>query len=718
MVQTVENAVNDQQRRTMIHIGIDIGGTFTDFAIWKGEAAGYSSVGTHKVPSTPHDFAEAVRTGIEELLRMHSIPGDAPILVTHGTTVSTNAVITRSGPPMALLTTRGFRDILNLARLRLDKPVDLFNRRATPLVPRSHVFEIDERILSDGRVDRPLDLAEIERVLARIRADGIGAIGICFLHAYREPAHERAAAARLRQLAPDVDVVASHEVWPQQSEYERAVLTLLNAYVRRTMDDYLGGIERYLAERLPNATLLVTRSNGGSMSAADARRFPVHTLLSGPAGGVTAACFLGRALDLPDVLTMDMGGTSTDMSLVRNHQAQTSTDSRVGDFPLIMPVTAIEALGAGGGSLVWTDGPVLKVGPGSAGASPGPACYGRGGTAPTLTDAYLLCGYLSPKGLLGGRLPLSPDRAAQAFAPIATRFGGDGLVAAESSIQVATSNMLANVLPFLARLGVNPADLALLIYGGAGGIHGPLLADEVGIDRIVIPRLPSVFCAFGCMVSDLRHDTVRSVHGETVTPELLRVQYTALRREADMWLAQQTRGGLEPKVEYLCGADMRYSGQSFQVKVTFPEDVATAGRIERMAAAFHDEHLRLFGHCDPAAPIEFVDLRLTLVGRLPIPEAREPIRRDAAHSPGGAAAPGGGAGAGDAGASGKAAARRNVRFRGRWHDTPVLRTDTLAIGERIAGPAVFEQEDATIVLPPSFTAEIGRFGDILMTRGA
>ncbi|UCE31761.1 MAG: hydantoinase/oxoprolinase family protein [Burkholderiales bacterium] len=684
----------------MIHIGIDIGGTFTDFAVWQGEPAGYASVSTYKLPSTPPDFAEAVCEGLEHLLQRHAIARDARILIVHGTTVGTNAVITRSGPPMALLTTRGFRDILNLARLRLDKPVDLFNRRAPPLVPRSQVHEIDERVLADGSVDRPIDLSEIGRAVALARAAGIGTIGICFLHAFRTPLHEVAAAEHIGRIAPDMDVVASHEVWPQEAEYERAIVTLLNAYVRRSMSEYIGRIERYLAQHLPNATLLITRSNGGSMSAAEACRQPVHTVLSGPAAGVTAACYLGRALDMPELLTMDMGGTSTDMSLIRAGVATTSTDSRVGDFPLIMPVTAIEALGAGGGSLVWTDGPVLKVGPGSAGAVPGPACYGRGGTEPTLTDAYLVCGYLNPTSLLGGRLALSRELAMRAFAPIAERFAGDALLAAESSIEVATSNMLASVLPYLARLGAQPSDLTLLIYGGAGGIHGPLLASELGIGRIVIPRLPSVFCAFGCLVSELRHDSVRSVHGTRLDHRRLREIFDALRAQADQWLEQQARGALEVRAGYRYQADMRYRGQSFQVAVDLPAETVSRGDMHAVARAFHDEHLRLFGHDDRDAAVEIVDLRLTLVGARRIPLAETPVDREA----------------------GPRAARvgaRPVRFGRAWaQDTPVLRADRLGAGERVPGPAVFEQDDATVVLPPGFTAQIGRFGDILMTRGA
>ncbi|SLN64869.1 hydantoinase/oxoprolinase family protein [Oceanibacterium hippocampi] len=682
--------------RNETRIGIDIGGTFTDFAIWQGDAAGYVSIATHKVPSTPPEFAQAVINGLEDIIARHGIAPDDPVTIVHGTTVSTNAVIERRGPSMAFLTTRGFRDLLGLGRLRLDRPVDIFNQRPLPLVPRRHVFEIDERILADGSIDRALQADEVARAVKTAVAQGVEAIGICFLHAFRNPAHEQAALAAARAAAPDVEIIASHEVWPQEGEYERAIVTLLNAFVRRVMDGYIGEIETYLEKRLGNARLFITKSNGGVMAAGDARRFPVHTLLSGPAAGVSAARYLGSALDSGDVLTMDMGGTSTDMSLIRDGQAMTSTESRVGDFPLMMPVTAIEALGAGGGSLVRMDGPVLKVGPGSAGATPGPACYGLGGTEPTLSDAYLLSGYLNPDSLLGGRMPMRADLAEQAFGPIAATLGMSVADTAEACIKVATSNMLASVLPFLARLGVNPTDLSLMIFGGAGGIHGPLLAEEVGIRRIIVPRTPSVFCALGCLVSELRHDLVQSVHGATPDESGVRTIFAALKGEADRWLETQTHGHATESVAYMPQADMRYLGQSFQVTAPLPQNALDQPDMATIAEAFHAEHQRLFGHSDPTAPVEFTDLRLTLVATMARPEATATLA---------------------AGTAPPAPKRtRAVRFRtGPVAETPVFAREDLAAGDRLQGPAIIEQADATIVVPPGYDAEVGRFGDLMLT---
>ena len=680
----------------MFRIGVDIGGTFTDFAVWRRESDGYVHIGSHKAPTSRPRFAEAVIEGVGELVSRHGIGPDEPLLVVHGTTVSTNAIIERSEAPIALLTTAGYRDLLGLARLRLDKPIDLFNRRPTPIVPRERVFEVTERMLSDGSVDTPLDPASVRTAVRGALDKGATAIGICFLHAHRNPEHERQALEIARHEFPDVEIMASHEVWPQQSEYERAVLTLLNVYVKRMMDAYLGEIDAFLQSSLPNAKLYITKSNGGVMSASEARALPVHTLLSGPAAGVTAAQTLGSLLGMDRILTLDMGGTSTDVSLVDRGRAMTTGQAEVGDFPLLMPVTAIEAMGAGGGSIVWLDGDVLKVGPRSAGSKPGPACYGTGGTNPTLSDAYLIAGYLSPKGLLGGRLPLDPALAERAFLPIAAALGTDVVGAAESAIQVATSNMVAKVLPFLARQGVGPTDLSLLIFGGAGGVHGPILAEEIGIRRIVVPRIPSVFCAYGCLVSDLVHDGVRTVRGAAPTAERLAAVFEGLRREGDGWLARQSFPGQVTGTERLYEADMRYGAQSFTIPVNISSAMGGDNPVAAMTSLFHDEHDRLFGHANRAAPVAIDDLRLKTIGRQPKPSA-ERLTADVPT---------------DAAPSGS----RSLRFGGITRENvPVHAWSGLPAGWTGDGPAVIEQDLATILVPPSYRARVGEFGDLELT---
>ncbi|MGY3146463.1 N-methylhydantoinase A [Bradyrhizobium sp. USDA 3397] len=679
----------------MLRIGVDIGGTFTDFAIWKDEGDGYRQIDAEKIPTSRPRFAESVIEGISRITRRHELGSTDPLLVVHGTTVGTNAVIELSERPVALITTRGYRDILGIARLRLNKPVDLFNRRAAPLVSRSRVFEVDERLRADGSVKTQIEDSSVVTALTKARDAGVRAVGVCLLHGYRNPVHEARILQIAREQFQDLDVMASHEIWPQQSEYERSMLTLLNMYVKRVMADYIGEIDGFLRETMPNARLLVTKSNGGVMAAEEACRLPVHTLLSGPAAGVTAARILAEWTQNPSVMTMDMGGTSTDVALVRVGRPTLTAQAEVGDFPLLLPVTAIEAMGAGGGSIAWLDGKVPKVGPRSAGSKPGPACYGIGGTEPTLTDAYLLCNYLSPRGLLGGKLPLSRDMAEQAMLTIAS--GSDAVTAAESIVAIATSNMLAKVLPFLARAGAGPADLTLMIFGGAGGIHGPLLAEELGIKRIIVPRLSSVFCAFGGLAADLVHDGVRSVTGPHSSEDTLIRIFDELTQSGREWVQRQTAGRTLEGIDELYLAEMRYSAQSFTIPVNLTEAVRKGTGLNGFYEAFHEEHKALFGFSNPGTPVAFNELMVRTSGHQAKPNARGSTRQQTDK-----VAP---------------ASCRDLRLRGRWWPAcAVFDRTKLAAGWSAIGPAVIEHELSTVLVPPDFRAAIGALGDIVMTK--
>lgn len=684
----------------MLRVGVDIGGTFTDFAAWRDGAAAPRDVVTFKVSSTPPDFAVGFKAGFSEILNRAEHDRHEDILVIHGTTISTNTVIERTGAAVALLTTSGMRDVLELQRLKLSRRIDMMALRTPPLVPRQLVYEIDERLYADGTVCRPIDLDGAVAAATRAAEAGAGCIAVAFMHSYRNPAHEIAAREAIAAALPGIDVSLSSETWPRIGEYERAVVSVLNAYVKPKMDAYVVEIERYLADTLPDARLFITRSNGGAMAAAEARNFPVQTLLSGPASGVTAACFLGRAHEGEKFLTLDMGGTSTDLSLITDGRPTISNDAEVGDFPLMMPVTGIEAIGAGGGSIARMDGPVLQVGPQSAGANPGPACFGRGGVQPTLTDAYLLSGYIDPANFLGGRLDLDVGAAADAMRPIAEALGCDAAAAAEACIAVATSNMVARVLPYLARNGVDPDDLTLVACGGAGALHGPLLAAESSIGRILVPTVPSVFCAFGGLVSELVNDVVVSVQGTAVTPDSLTDRYAELEAEALAWLAAQVAADSLTGTLIEHWAEMRYRGQSFELNVALPSDAVRDGDLATLAAVFHVEHERLYSHADTAAEVEFVELRVRILGALATPRLAE---RPAATTDVDAALKG----------------HRALRFGGEARaDAPVYDRQALAPGHRIAGPAVIDQNDTTILVPPGFAAEVAPLGDIVMRREA
>jgi len=680
----------------MLRVGIDIGGTFTDFIAWQDDG-GAGRLKTFKVPSTPPNYEEGFIHGLTQVLSSFDNVEQGDIMIMHGTTISTNTVIERSAPPIALLTTRGFRDVLNIQRLRLRNPTNLFEQRTTPLVPRELVFEIDERTLFDGSIHKDINTMEVVEAFRQARERGAEGVAIAFYHSYRNPNHEEMARdALLAAFGSELDISLSSEIWPQIGEYERSMAAVLNGYVKPKMGRYVTAIESWLAENLPRAHLYITRSNGGAMSIDEARRFPVQTLLSGPASGVTAALALSQRMGgSQQYLTFDMGGTSTDVSLIRNDSPMISTTSEVGDFPVSMPVTDIEAIGAGGGSLIDLDKSVLRVGPKSAGARPGPASFGHGGTQPTVSDAYVLSGYLDPENFLGGRMKLDVAAAERAMQPVAEMLGTSLAAAAEAALNVATSNMVARVMPYMARHGVDPEDVTLIAFGGAGSLHAPLLAMEMGIQRVLIPPTPSVFCASGGLVTRLVNDLVLTVHGERIDAAKLVSSFASLRHKADTWLASQTDPAMIIGTEHDPFVEARYAGQSFQIQVKVP-DAALSGDFQTLIDAFHDEHERLYSHCDREGAVEFLQLRLRVSGELANPSVvtnTNPVSAETART-----------------------GTRQIRLAGKIHMASVYDRHRLGYGATIAGPAIVEQEDTTILVPDDFTAVVNEYGDLVISK--
>ncbi|GLQ12497.1 hydantoinase [Devosia yakushimensis] len=677
-----------------LRIGVDIGGTFTDFCGWRDEAG--SEIVSFKVPSTPPNFGEGFRTGFEQILELLAPREDEIALVMHGTTVSTNAVIERAGPKIALFVTKGYRDILELQRIRVPNALNLFERRTVPLIERNLVIEVDERLLREGELDTPLDKKEVSRLAKKAAAAGATGFAVAFLHSYTNPEHEIVARDAIREaLGEETRVSLSSEIWPRMGEYERTIAAVLNAFVKQRMDEYLGAVESYVADRLPGSHLFITRSNGGAMSASEARAFPIHTLLSGPASGVTAAEFLGRSIKEDNLLTLDMGGTSTDISLIREGRGQTSNSAEVGNFPVILPVSEIEAIGAGGGSIIAMDGSALRVGPRSAGSYPGPACFGRGGIEPALTDAYLLSGYL-PEALLGGAMKLDRDASVRALTPIAEHLGVAVEAAADMAVTIATSNMVAGVLPYLARKGVDAEDLTLLVYGGGGAIHGPLVASEIGINRILVPASPSVFCALGGLVSELSEDVLASVQGRVLSAQDVTSTFADLVTQANDWLSRQIEPEKLGGVSIERWAEMRYAGQSFQIDVELPEQAVLSADFPAMLEAFHAEHLRTFSYANPTGAVEFVALRVRIRGRLAVPQMSTSTRQAAgtAHI-----------------------ATRDMRFNNTVYPaTKVYERDALGRDGLITGPAVIQQVTATVVIPPDYSARIDAYDNIIISK--
>ena len=676
-------------------LGIDIGGTFTDFALFdteRGELIGL------KVPSTPHDFAEAVGTGLQRLAAEHGVALGELGTVVHGTTIAVNTLIQRTGARLGLLVTAGFRDVLELQRLRLPNPFDLDGARPLPLIPRERVAEVRERLRANGRVDTPLDEGSVRDAVRRLAGLGVEGLVVSLLHAYRDPAHERRTRAIAEATAAHLPVTTSGDVWPQAREYERTALAVLDAYVQPKVRHYLAGFERVLAARGVPAAPMVTKSNGGIMPVAAARGQAVATLLSGPASGVIGAAYVAVEAGLPNVITLDVGGTSADLAVVEGGRPRSSTSEHVGGVPVMMPVVGVTAIGAGGGSVAWVDDVgVPKVGPQSTGAHPGPACYGRGGKEATLTDAFLVCGYLDAERFLGGRMRLHREMAEDAIARFADRLGMAATEAAESVVRVAVSNMYAEFTKILSRAAVDPRDFALVAFGGAGPVVGALLAREVGVPAVFVPRSPGTLCALGALCADVVSDAVRTVHARVDDAALagatLREQAEALRAELADWLARH--GTDAGPASFRHAADMRYVGQSYEIEVPIDPASLAPGGAAPILGAFHAAHERLYGHADRQASAEIVNLRVQLRAARP----RVPLVEVAA----GAATP-------------APRAARRVWLDGRPVEARVFDRVALGRGARLVGPAIVEQPDTTVLLPAGHVGEVDRFGNLLLRR--
>jgi N-methylhydantoinase A len=673
----------------LFRLGVDIGGTFTDLVLL-GETSGRLEV--LKVPSVPRDPAAAVLAGTQALLARTGVDAGAISLFIHGTTLAVNTLLQRSGDPVGLIVTRGFRDLLELRRLRLREAQNYFMEKPEALVPRHLVREVGERLLATGERYRPLVPAEVEAAADDLVRAGCRALAICFLHSYVDGSHEREAARLIHARHPDVYVSTSHELWPQRREYERGLVTVINAHVGGRMREYFGRLRSgLLGLGSWRAPILSMRSNGGVMTARSAGELPVHTLFSGPAAGVMGAAWVARRAGWPHVITLDMGGTSADVSIVDGDPSY-STEASVGEFPVIMPSVDISSIGAGGGSIARVDaGGLLKVGPQSAGSDPGPVCYGRGGVLPTVTDAYVTLGVLHPDRFLGGELRLDADQAQAALDGLGRDLQMDRYQAAWAVLEVATANMYAQLTPLLAKRGVDPAEHAFLPYGGAGPTHVFLLAREVGIPRVVVPPLPGALCALGCLVADLRADFVSTLNVESThaAPADVEAAFRALGTRAADWVAGE---GLPVGAQTLVrSAEMRYKGQSFEINVTLP-----AGPITHLApvlSAFHAAYEQIYGYVDLTAPVELVDLRLQVVGtvpRPPAPPAAETTARSI-HAP----------------------ALRRVYLDGGFVDAGVYQRAALRPGDGFTGPAVVEQYDTTVLVPSGYRVRVDGWGNLI-----
>ncbi len=689
-------------------IGIDVGGTFTDFLLVDG--AGQSRV--FKVLSTPQDPSEAVLTGLREMAAAYdrSLDDfiDAVTLIVHGTTVTTNAVLTGNTANTGLLTTRGFRDALQMRRGVREVPYDNKYLAPVPIVPRHLRLPITERIDHDGNVVDDIDVKDIEEAAAALEGSGVEAIAICFMHSYANPDHERTAGEAIRQAIPDAYVSTSAEVLPQVRFYERTSTTVLNVAVGPILGRYIGNLTRKLDDCGFAGVLLIMQSNGGVTSPAVVKTLAATTLLSGPAAAPAAGLAYASLHGVDDFVTVDMGGTSFDAALIKDGQPEITTHGTVNRFALALPSMEINTVGAGGGSIAWIDdGGLLRMGPQSAGADPGPVCYGRGGTNPTCSDANLTLGYLSAGYFAGGRMPLDAERARHAIETrIAKPLGMDAVEAAAGMYHLMNVNMASAIQEISVKKGWDPRDFLMVCAGGAGPVHAAMIARELEMTRILIPKESSIFCAAGMLRSDLKHDFVRSLN--TVL-DRDRLGATALsgpvaEMEAEGKARLSHEGVADERIGFKHAIDLRYAGQYHEVSVEVPADAVHGFDEQRIRDTFHAAHNRLYGYdlADEGAAIEVISLRVTATGLTEKPPLIEEPRRSA--QPDESADKG----------------RRPVYLpeAKAFRDVAVYDGDRLAHGNRVTGPAIIEQVNTTVFVPTGFAVACDAYGSFLMTDEA
>jgi len=683
-------------------IGIDVGGTFTDYLLLDERGA----TRAHKVLSTPADPSHAVLQGLGELaagvgLSLPDFLRRVDIIV-HGTTVTTNAVLTGRVARAGLLTTHGFRDALAMRRGVRESFYDNKLAAPKPLVPRRLRLPVRGRIDHRGRELEPLSLDDVERAVAVLQADGVEAVAVCFMHAWANPAHEEAAAGLVAGLMPDAYLSVSSRVLPQVRYYERTSTTVLNAAVGPILRRYVENLRRRLAEGGFGGALRIMQSNGGVTSPEAVAALAASTLLSGPAAAPTAGLAALRAHGEDGFITVDMGGTSFDAALVVGGAPSITTSSSVSRFALALPSMDIVTIGAGGGSIAWIDDGLLKMGPQSAGADPGPACYGRGGAQPTCSDANLVLGYLSPSFFAGGSIRLDAGAARAAVERgVAAPLGMDVVRAAHGMYQVMNVNMASAIREISVQKGWDPREFPLVCAGGAGAIHAAMIARELGIRRVLVPRDAAIFCASGMLRTDLKHDFVRSQAGvlgdATAAPGRIGALVDEMAAEADAVLQAE---GIAPGRRRLSFAlDLRYRGQYHEVSVAASAGQLREGAWDAVREAFHQRHDRLYGYAlrDEATPVEMVSVRLSAVGETDKPPQVDEPRdgEDAAHALKGS----------------RAVFQPDV---GEFRETPVYDGDRLRHGNRLQGPAIVEKVTTTVFVPAGFGLAVDALGGFLL----
>jgi N-methylhydantoinase A/oxoprolinase/acetone carboxylase beta subunit len=677
-----------------VQIGVDIGGTFTDIVAL--DRAGRLSL--TKVPSTPKDLLDGIGAAVTQVLALAGArPADVERFI-HGTTVATNAILEQKGAVTAILTTEGFEDVLELGRMKRSRMYDLAMDPEVPtfLAPRRRRLGVRERLDARGQVLVPLDEDSVRHAVQALRAQAVQAIAVCYLFSFVNPAHERRTREIVAEMAPEISVSLSSEVDPTFREYERLCVTAFDAYLGPVVKRYLAGLADTLRGLGVPGVPLIMRSRGGIVSAALAAQQPVTLFLSGPAGGVIGAAFAAERSRVRDFVSLDMGGTSNDVAMVRDGTPLLASEGAIGPYPVRTPMVDVNTIGAGGGSIAWIDAAGgLRVGPRSAGADPGPACYGRGGDEATVTDASVVLGYLNPARFAGGTLALDASAAERAVAAIGNRLGVDAVTAAAGIHRVVNARMADQIRLVTIKRGYDPRQFSLVVLGGAGPVHGAALAAEMGMAEVLVPEAPGVLAAFGLLAAAIEHHHARTLQARTEAADLDAVSRCLAELDGAGRGRMREEGVAAEQVRVAYAADMRYIGQAYELEVPIAVPV-TGEQMPDILAAFHAVHERVYGYARTQQPVEFVNFRA--VHTFPLPR---PVVTPAARATGTLA---------DA-----RLGERRAYFGG-FIPTAIYERSRLPLGARLEGPAIVEQSDTTTVIPPGVTALVDDAGNVRLRR--
>ncbi len=680
-------------------IGVDVGGTFTDISLLHIEK---KELKTLKIRSTTDDPSLAIVEGIEEILKTNDVDYNQVVYLAHGTTVATNTLIERKGAKTALITTKGFKDLLEIGNQTRPSLYNYLKRKPEMPVPSGWNHEVCERLLYNGHVYTPLDEEEVKKVARKLKEKGAESVAVCTLFSYINPIHEQKIVEIVKGIHPDTYISASHRLVPEFREYSRMSTTVLNAYLGPVMKKYVNNFNKSMKDMGIKVEPYVTQSNGSIISISETVDSPIRTAVSGPSAGVIAAGYVARLCGIKNIITFDMGGTSTDVSLIENGEFVLSTDRMINGFPVKIPMIDIDTIGAGGGSVAWLDGGgALKVGPRSAGAKPGPAAYNKGGEEPTVTDANVVLGRLNPEYILGGRMEIRADLAEQSIENKLSSLTNMNLVeTAAGIVAVVNSNMVRAIRVISVERGYDPREFVLVSFGGAGSLHACAVARELGIKKIIIPYLPGIFCSIGLLVADIKYDYVTSkimLAERSNIEEINRIVGKMISKGKRML---DKEGIPETDREFILTIDARYKRQNYELQLTVPKKTLDETILENIKEQFHREHGKSYGYFNKEQPIELINYRVNAVGRTPKPDMPKYEINESLSPP-------------------IPQAKRHVYFdvNKEFGDCPIYSRDVFRAGHQITGPAIVEQMDTTILINPGWKADVDEYLNIKLSYG-